>query len=338
VKITIRDVARLTNLSTATVSRVLNNKPDVSEEARKTVLGIIEKYNYNPSSIARGLALKKTNTIGLILPDITNPFYPELARGVEMRAKDLGYSVILSDIKNDHLALVETVSFLQSKQVDGIIITQWSTLFSKELEKIIKESDVPIVSIDREGGKSCVDFDDFDSAYRAVSYLVTQGHTKIAHITGDLRTYSAQKRYEGYLQCLADNNIEVSKKWVYEGEFTLKSGYAGMTEILKSPSFPTAIFAANDVIAIGAYDAIAEHGLSIPDDISIMGHDDISFASIVRPKLTTMNIPRSEMGESCVNALHALLGKKPKKPEIGTFSSKLCVRDSIKNITSMDTQ
>lgn len=329
---TIRDIARMTNLSTATVSRVLNNKPDVSEQARQGVLAVVKKFNYNPSSVARGLALSKTYTIGLILPDITNPFYPELARGVESRAKELGYSVILSDIKNNHLALVDTVNLLQSKQVDGIIIVQWSSLFSKELDQIIDESDSPIIAIDRENGKSYVQFDNVSSAYQAVLYLISQGHTNIAHITGDLKTLSAQKRYEGYVQCLHDHGIKLRNEWIVEGDFTLQSGFKGMSKILEQPIPPTALFAANDLIAIGAYDAIAAAGLIIPDDISIIGHDDISFASIIRPKLTTVHVPKGELGEAFVNALYAMIEDKSKEPEVVILPSHLSLRDSVRNI------
>jgi len=330
VKITIRDIARMTNLSTATVSRVLNNKPDVSEQAREKVMEVIQQHNYNPNSVARGLALNRTNTIGLILPDITNPFFPELARGVESRAKDLGYSVILTDIKNDNAALIETVDFLRTKQVDGIIIVQWSNSFSKELEQTVNESDLPIVAIDREEGKSYVNFDNFSSGYQAAKFLIDQGHVDIGHITGDMATLAAQKRYEGFRNCLVEHGIPFNEEWIYQGDFTLESGYKGMATLLGKERKPSAVFAANDMLAIGAYDAVNDAGLSIPEDISIIGHDDISFASIVRPKLTTISVPRYELGMSCVDALHLLMGKKQKEPQVCNHGGTLSIRDSVR--------
>lgn len=328
-KITIRDIARMTELSIATVSRVLNDKPDVSEQARQKVLDIIREHNYNPNSIARGLALSRTDSIGLILPDITNPFFPEMARGVESKAKDLGYSVILADIKNDNSALIDTVNFLRTKQVDGIIIVQWSNAFSAELDQIVKESELPIVAIDREQGTSYVNFDNYASGCMAVSCLLEHGHRKIAHITGDLRTLSAQKRLEGYRDCLAEQGISINDAWIVEGDYTLEGGCRAMKRLLALEDRPSAVFAANDMEAIGAFDAISFAGLSVPEDISVIGHDDISFASIVRPKLTTVSVPRYELGVACVEALHTMLDKKKGNPEICNLTAHLSIRDSV---------
>ncbi|NLA92183.1 MAG: LacI family transcriptional regulator, partial [Spirochaetales bacterium] len=323
-KITIRDIARMTNLSVATVSRVLNNKPDVSDEARELVLSTMKEHNYNPNFMARALTLKKTDSIGLILPEITNPFFPEMAKGVENRAKELNYSVILANLNSDNSSLMETINFLKSKQVDGIVIVQWS----QEFAPAIQDDDFPIVAIDREEGKSYVNFDNYGSGYQATSFLISKGHTEIAHLTGDLDTLSAQKRLAGYKRCLGEYGIAINEQFIVEGDFSLESGYEGMQQLLKSTTLPTAVFAANDMVAIGAYDAITEKGLSVPEDISIVGHDDISFASIVRPKLTTVSVPRYELGVACIDVLHTLLAQKAKEPKTVNLQPELKIRDS----------
>ena len=330
VKITINDIAEMTNFSKATISRVLNAKPDVSEQARKKVMEVIAKHNYNPSSVARGLALNKTHTIGLILPDITNPFFPELARGVENKAKEYGYSVILSDINNDNSELPGTVTILRNKQVDGIVIVQWSNAFSKEIEEVLDDDAFPLVAIDRDDGTSYVNFNNVASSRMAVSYLIKQGHKRIAHITGDLKTLSGTNRYKGYCSSLADHAIPFDDSLVYEGTYIQQTGYKGPHQIMKSKERPTAIFAANDMIAIGIYDAAAEMGINIPEELSVIGHDDISFASILRPKLTTVVVPRYELGVSCMEALYKMMNSGNGEPDTYLLEPKLAIRDSVK--------
>ncbi len=329
-KITINDIAKMTDLSKATVSRVLNDKPDVSEQARKKVMEVITEHNYNPSSVARGLALNKTHTIGLILPDITDPFFPELARGVENKAKEYGYSVILSDINNDNSELPATVDILRNKQVDGIVIVQWSNVFSKEIEEVLKDDALPVVAIDRDDETSYINFDNVASSWMAVAYLIEQGHKRIAHITGDLKTLSGTNRYKGYRSSLAEHSIPFDNSLVYEGTYIQQTGYNGLHQIMECRQRPTAIFAANDMIAIGIYDAAAEMGINIPEDLSVIGHDDISFASILRPKLTTVVVPRYELGISCMEVLYKLMNSRSGEPETYWIEPNLAIRDSVK--------
>lgn len=329
-KITINDIAEMTNLSKATISRVLNDKPDVSEQARKKVMDVITEHNYNPNSVARGLALKKTHTIGLILPDITNPFFPELARGVENKAKEYGYSVILSDINNDNSELPTTVTILRNKQVDGIVIVQWSNVFSEEIEEVLNHDAFPIVAIDRDDDTSYVSFDNEASSRMAVSYLIKHGHKRIAHITGDLKTLSGINRLKGYRSSLVEHDIAFDDSLVYEGTYIQQTGYNGLHQIMESKKRPTAIFAANDMIAIGIYDAAAEMGIRIPEDLSVIGHDDISFASILRPKLTTVVVPRYELGVSCMEVLFTMMNRRNSEPKTYRLEPKLAIRDSVK--------
>jgi LacI family transcriptional regulator, galactose operon repressor len=331
-KITIRDIARMTNLSTATVSRVLNNKPDVSPHARKLVQDMIDTHNYNPSSVARSLSLNKTNTIGLILPDITNPFFPELARGIGNRAKDFGYSVIHYDLNNDNSELAKAINMLRTKQVDGIIIVQWASLFLKELDAVLRDEEIPIVAIDREDSNNYVNFDNIVSSFMAVSYLLENGHRKIAHITGDMDTIAGQKRKAGYVKALQENRIALDNSLVIQGKFTIESGKNSMRELLKSNIKPTAVFAANDMIAIGVYEAIHEAGLHIPEDISVIGHDDIEFSSLIKPELTTVVVPRYQLGISCVEVLNCMMKKRSKELFPHNLAPSMAIRSSVRKL------
>ena len=323
----------MTNLSKATVSRVLNDKPDVSEQARKKVMEVIAEHNYNPSPVARGLALNKTHTIGLILPDITNPFFPELARGVENKAKEYGYAVILSDIDNDNSELPATVGILRNKQVDGIVIVQWSNTFSREIEEVLDDDAFPIVAIDRDDDTSYVNFDNMASSRMAVSFLIEQGHSRIAHIAGDLKTLSGINRFKGYRGSLAEHGIPFDEALVYGDPYIQQTGYDGLHQIMKCKNKPTAIFAANDMIAIGIYDAAAEMGINIPEELSVIGHDDISSASILRPKLTTVVVPRYELGVSCMEVLYAMMNSRSGEPKTYLPEPRLAIRDSVKVLT-----
>jgi LacI family transcriptional regulator len=331
-RITIRDIARMTELSTATVSRVLNNKPDVSEEARKKVTEAMSKHNYNPNSVARSLAMNKTNTIGLILPDITNPFFPELARGVENKAKEHGYSVILYDINNDNHELLEAVNVLRAKKVDGIIMVQWSSVFVKDLESVLGDDETPIVAIDREDRENYVNFDNHASAFKAVQFLVKNGHSRIAHLSGDMNTLSGQRRHAGYLQALKEAGITPDSSLIWFGNYTIESGREGMKTLLDLSLPPSAVFAANDMIAIGAYEAVHDAGLSIPEDVSVVGHDDIAFSALIRPALTTVVVPRYELGVACVEVLNSMIRKKSEELFPHNLESSLKIRSSVRRL------
>jgi len=303
--ITIKDIAKKANVSITTVSRVLNNKPDVSDETKENILRIIDKLGYNPNGIARGLVMQRTYTIGLIIPDISNPLFPEIARGIEKKAKKLNYSVIFYDTDNDIVEEREAIRVLRSKQVDGIILTSLSVKNSNELLKM-KEEKFPVVELDRliQNIKiPTITIDNVLSGYTATSYLIEMGHTRLGHITGDLSIKSAENRLKGFRKALKKYQLKLENKWVLEGDYTSSSGYNQMKRLLKQSEKPTAVFIANDLMALGSYEAIFEEGLRIPEDISIIGHDGIDMASFVRPKLTTIAQPKLELGEKAAETL-----------------------------------
>lgn len=306
-KITIKDIAQRANVSTATVSRVLNNKPDVGKKTVEKIRSIIEEVEYHPSTIARGLVLQTTSTIGLIIPDVCNPYFPELLRNVEDEAKNYQYSTLYCN--TDYIVgnEINMVNLLRSKQVDGLIISSFGD--SEEiLQQLMKmhEEHFPFVLIGMVGNDeryknfSSVTIDNFESGYNATKHLIDLGHRKIAHITGlpDLNTCIGRR--EGYKQALKDNGIRFRKEWLRHAGFTGKSGYECTKRLLRLKDRPTAIFTANDLLALGCYQALMEEKVAVPEEISLMGHDDVS---MIYPALTTMRQPKKQIAQKAVELL-----------------------------------
>lgn len=306
-KITIRDIAQKANVSTATVSRVLNNKPDVGKETVEKIRSIIEELEYRPSTIARGLVLQKTSTIGLIIPDVCNPYFPELLRHVEDEAKKFKYSTIYVNTDDIVGNEIKMINLLRSKQVDGLIISSFGD--SEEiLEQLLKmhEEHFPFVLIGMVGKDDAykkfpsVTINNFESGYMATKHLIDLGHTKIAHITGlpDLNTCIGRR--EGYKQALKDNNIEFRPEYLVQAGFTGESGYGCTKQLLSLKDRPTAIFTANDLLALGCYQALSEEKIAIPDEMSLIGHDDVF---MIYPAITTMRQPKKEIAQKSVEFL-----------------------------------
>lgn len=304
-------MAKAVNVSVTTVSRVLNDKPDVSEETKRKVEKAIKKLGYNPNGIARGLVLQKTFSIGIIIPDLSNPFFPEIVKGIQRKAKKLGYSVILYDTDNNKKEEKEAVTLLRSKQVDGIILS--FSFENKEILEELEKENYPVVQIDRQIKDSiypAVTIDNKKSAYQGTGYLIKNGHKKIAHITGDLSTETAVDRLNGFRQALKDNHIPCKEEWIYYGDYSKESGKVQMERIIKLSDRPTAIFFANDLMAFGAYEVVNKYNYKIPEDFSIMGHDNIEITSFVKPGLTTMNQPQYRLGEIAVEKLISMIQDK----------------------------
>jgi len=302
--VTINDIAEAANVSITTVSRVLNDKPDVSPNTRKKVLEKINELGYKPNSIARGLALQKTNTLGLIIPDISNPFFPDIARGVEDMANKKGYSIIFCNTDNEQKKEKEAIELMKEKQVDGILLSL-STTNKEELKKL-RNVKYPVVQIDRkipDIDYPSITIDNYKSAYTATKHLINSGHQKIAHITGDLGTITGSKRLEGFKSAMNEANLNIKDYYIKKGNYSKKSGYQNMLELLKNDNPPSAVFIANDLMAVGAYQAIFELDLSIPEDISIIGHDNIDVTKLVNPNLSTMAQPKYKLGHKAVQLL-----------------------------------
>ncbi|SFL74338.1 LacI family DNA-binding transcriptional regulator [Halanaerobium salsuginis] len=330
-KITIKDIAKQAGVSVTTVSRVINNKPDVGDKTRAKILRIIEDLNYNPNSVARGLVMQKTNTIGLIIPDISNPFFPQVARAIEDKAQKLDYSVIFFNTDNNPDREKKAVELFKSKQVDGLIVSL--SLGNEAILRELKSADYPVVQIDRAvltDNYPLVSIDNQNSAYQLVQYILNKGHRRVAHISGDLNTTTARARLAGYQQALLDYGIKLDDNLLIKGDYSQYTGYQAMRQLLELDNPPTAVFAANDLSAAGVYKAIYAAGLRIPQDIAVAGHDDIEIASLLQPELTTMRQPKYNLGEEAVTILLRMINSKQKlKLSDHILKTNLIIRQSI---------
>ncbi len=302
--VTIKDIAKKLNLSYSTVSRALNSSSLVNEKTMKRIQEEARKMGYTPNALARGLVLKKSGIIGMIIPDITNPFFPALARGAEDRAVEQGYNLLVCNtdwnisLETRHLKLIE------EKKVDGLILSSIN-LENKYLETII-EKGYPLVFVSRlypGVDANFVGMDTRHGGYLAGRHLVELGHKNIAFIGGKFSIGSVQGRFLGFLKALKEAGIEFDSSLAVEGEFNIESGYAKALELFKSNRDITAVFAANDLVAIGVMKAVRELGLSVPDDVSVIGYDDIFISSIPGVELTTVFQEKRKMGELAVDLL-----------------------------------
>ena len=331
-KYTIKDIARLAGVSTATVSKVINRKDhEITEATRKKVMSIVRQYNYVPNRIASSMVTKKTHTIGLIIPDISNPFFPELARGVEDYASDLGYAVFLCNTDNDALKEQSYLEKLQEKMVDGIIIA--ASDHQRHVSKSLKGAQIPIVTVDRRINdfisQGAVESNNLLGAHEAVSYLLTKGLNKILYLSGPLNNKPSNERLQGYINALEDHNQEVKREMILDGSFTLDWGYSGTLKAMDQGLQFDSIFCGNDLIAFGAIQALKLKGLRVPQDISVIGFDDISLAGIINPPLTTVKQPNYQMGYESSKILIGIIEKHPPENTKLVLNTKLIIRDSV---------
>jgi len=326
---TIEHIAQLAKVSKATVSRVLNNSPKVTEETREKVMKVIKESGYYPSAMARRLTTNKAETIGLIIPSpqdktFGNPFYTEILRGFTHQAKIEGYDLLL--FINEHQ--FNYSKLFHDRRVDGLLLVGIKRN-DKGITQLSKNK-FPYILTGKIDYKEAnyVDAENRRGAYQAVSHLINLGHKRIAYIGGSFEFVFNQERFEGYLSALRDHNLEYGKELTMESISTQESGYEAMRKILKSSSIPTAVFAANDLDAIGAMKAIKDKGLRIPEDISLIGFDDIQLASYTEPSLTTVRQPIYEMGITAISLLVRLIEEKEKRPSRVELPTQLIIRES----------
>lgn len=336
-KITIKEIAKEAGVSIATVSMILNNKDqNITNATRMRVLDVVKKYNYIPNAMAGSLVTQKTHIVGLILPDITNPFFPGIARGAEDKANESGYSIIFCNT-DDKLEVEEKyIETLTKKMADGIIIAHSSN--SVKMSEILERCKVPIILIDRdfysENIRGKVLVNNLEGAYKGVSYLINKGYKKIAYLSGSLKTKTAKDRLDGYKKALSDKNLEYDETLVKCGEYKIDWGRAGVKELLSENKQFDAIFCGNDLIAIGAMKELKEKNYKIPSDVGVMGFDDIYLAGLVEPALTTIRQPNYSMGYKAMELLLENIKNNNKNSSISemktiTLETEIIVRNSI---------
>lgn len=329
-RVTIKDIAHHAQVSIATVSYVINKSRPVSAELTERVLQAIEELQYYPDDIARSLRSQRTSTIGLIVPDSANPFFAEIARGVEDAGFQAGFSVILC---NSNAMLERELAYLellQSKRVDGIILLPTCT----DIDHVVPMVDrgLPLTIFYRETGNLNVDrflIDNLEAASNATEYLIQLGHEKIACIQPLSHTNPSGRRVDGFIKAMEKHGLTVSPELMPQGDNLITGGERAARQLLDTGQPFTAIFATNDAMAIGAMRALREAGRHVPDDVSIIGFDDILLASYVSPPLTTIRSPKRSAGEKAVKHLLTRIQKKvPVGPRTFTLHTELIERAS----------
>ena len=328
--VTIHDVAKRAGVAPITVSRVINNSGYASEETRRRVESAVAELGYVPSGPARSLRLKRTNSIALVLTDITNPFFTTVARGVEDVASEAGYTVTYCNTDEDELKEQKNIDLLLQQQVDGILLVP--ALSRTDTVNFIQGYNIPVVVLDRrmpEADADIVRCDSEDGAYQLVSYLLELGHRRIAILTGPDGTSTADDRLAGYRRAMLNAGLEVMGDDVFRGSFTQDSGYEMARQAMALETRPTAIFAANNFIAIGALKALQSLDLSVPEDVSLVGFDDLPEALVMFPFLTVAAQPAYQMAKEATGLLLArIVGEAPELHQEIILPTELIIRHS----------
>lgn len=334
-KVTIYDVAKKAGVSISTASKALNDRKDVSEKTKERIKQIAKELAYEPSHFARALALKKTGNIGVLTvryystPMLTNPFYSKIIEGIEEGLIDSDLNLITNVLRKEQIDRLELPKVVKEKSVDGLILLGY---MPEEFVKLIISRGLPTVVVDNYVREdiSMIVTDDENGAYNAVSYLIKTGHKKIAYISGPSKRISFKKREQGYLKALNEYGIEVNKDFIIYND-NEEPGYEWMKKVLLTKEKPDAIFTCNDVTAILCINMLRENGLKVPDDISIIGFDNIELGQHFIPSLSTVDIDKERMGIKAVNILNELIKSKNKSVGKIVFPVNLIIRDSVKS-------
>lgn len=332
--VTIKDIARICGVSITTVSRVVNNNPvGVGKETILRVKEAIKKYQYQPNVIARSMITKKSNTIGLVIPDIRNPFFSELARGVEDVCNRNSYACVLCNTDGIIEKENEYINLLRGRIADGILFpTQNNVEFNPAFLDFQKRK-YPFCLIERYvdelQGAPGVYFDNTLGARKITEFIISKGHSKIAFISGPKVTRNSHNRYEGYRQALKSAGIAHDPSLTVEGDYKHSGGYEAVSRLIEKRKRFTAIFAANDLMAFGAYQRLEEDGRRIPEDVSIAGIDNVPFPAVMRPRITTIEIPAYAMGVRATEILFSLITKSRHEVEKYIFQPLLIDKGSV---------
>jgi len=328
-RVTMHDVAHTAGVSLMTVSRVVNNKDDVSQITRDRVMDVIEQLNYRPSSIARGLATQRTGTLGVVIPDISNPFFASIVRSAEEEAYAKGYSVFLGNTNEDPERELAVLQSLEDKHVDGLILCS-SRLEDDTLFEILEHFPTTVLAFrERKDAKvGAFTVDDVFGGQVAIEHLLKSGHRNIGLISGPPISLSSFGRLKGYQAALQAADIPFNDHWIRHCHPDVEGGQETAFELLKNYREITALFCHNDLVAIGAIQACAELGLRIPNDIAIIGYDDIRLAALVSPPLTTLHVPRAEIGTKSMQMLLEQIEIETAAPKEVHLKPELIVRAS----------
>lgn len=330
--ITIYDVAREANVSMATVSRVVNGNPNVKPATRKKVAEVIERLGYRPNAVARGLASKKTTTVGVIIPDISSTVFAELARGIEDIATMYKYNIILSNSDQNLEKELHLLNTMLGKQVDGIVFMSGN--ITKELVDEFEKSSVPIVlagSIEESERIPSVNIDYEQATYDAVNTFIEKGHKHIGFVVGPLlEPINSQKKLKGYKRALSNAGIEFKEELIVEGDYTYDSGLEAFGKLLDAGTRPTAILSGSDEMALGIIHGVEDKGYNVPEDFEVISSDNTRLSLMVRPKLTTIVQPLYDVGAVAMRLLTKYMNKEEVKDHIVVLPHRIEQRSSTK--------
>ena len=327
--VTIRDVAAATGFSVNTVSRALNDKPDVSAETKRVILETARKLGYRPNRLARGLRSNKTQTIGVIVADIANPFFGAVVKEIGETARQEGWSIILASTDEDRAREREAIHVMLAERVDGLLITPCQK-DRGNIEKL-DSSGLPYVLLGRWFDDFPTDYvapDEFQGGFAATEHLIELGHDRIAMIDAPLYISSARHRLAGYRQALLNHGIEPDESLITTRSLTVADGYRTAKSVLAIRPRPTAIFAYSDFVAFGVMKAVREAGLRIPEDIAVVGFDDVEFSSCLEVPLTTIRSPTKRLGKEATRVLLEKINGDGNARQELKLTVKLIVRES----------
>lgn len=334
---TIKDIAQKTGLSITTVSLVLNGKASrISEESKELVIKVAKELNYRPNQIAVGLVKKRTNTLGLIIPDISNTFFSELAKGVEDEGRKYDYNVILCNTDDKHDLEVKYIDILAAKGIDGIILdmsVEDSEEKGRKSLNMLLDYGIPTVIVDRysdDKNFTSIFIDNEQGAYLATRHLIDLGHKRIGCVTGPPNERTSMDRLKGSRKAMKEYNIPFDEHLVLEGKYQFWGGYHAAKKLLNNDM--TAIFAFNDMMAYGVARALRENNIRIPEDVSLMGFDDIFFSEIFDVPLTTVRQPTYEIGQTAVRTIIGEIENGRRISEDIVLQPELRIRKSTRSI------
>ena len=321
--VTIRDVARVASVSVATVSRVLNGKEPVREETRNRIRAVVERLHYSPHAAARSLITRRTNTLGVLLPDVYGEFFSELIRGIDSSAREVGYHVLVSGSHSDP----SDIEAMRGR-VDGLIVMS-PDLAARTLPKNLTVG-LPIVLLNGKGRRfDAIQVDNYGGALAMVRHLIGLGHRRIAHLSGPACNQDAAERIRGYRDAMRVLTPHATRPLVIEGDFREETGYQACRRLLEGKNSPTAVFAGNDAMAIGLLAAFQEAGVRVPQDVAVAGFDDIPIARFTTPALSTVRVPIAELGSKATRRLlEHLTASNGHAVRHETLATTLVVRDS----------
>ncbi len=324
----IRTVAERANVSIATVSRTINHVPTVNAKMAKRVWEAIGELNYFPNTQARALVSGRTRLLGLIVSEITNPFFPELIQGFEDIAVENGYEILVSSTNYDPRRMSLCIRRMLERKAEGVAVMTFG--IEEPLLEQLAERNIPLVFVDQgpdRPGISLLKVDYHHGIRQGVQHLAALGHRNIAFISGPMRLHSAQSRLSAFSKSLTECGIAINQEWIVEGDHTLEGGIVAAEKLLGGPQLPTAVVCSNDLTAIGVLHKVYRAGLRVPDDLSIIGFDDIHMARVTIPPLTSIQMSRTELARAAVNALRAHVEDTTPHREY-KIDTRLVVRES----------